>query len=208
MSSEPVAFIVDDDTAYSESLSVLLSTMGVKTQTFTSPIEYLEQFDPDVPGVLLLDVRMPMMSGLALQEQLNARPIYPSIVFLTGHAEIPTALRAMQQGAVDFLQKSASESELYEAIQRGIAHDAARRARYHRKCELKERFSQLNEPEKEVLELVLRGVPNKQIAAVLGVSRRTVEDRRSRLMHKLAVDSLASLVRLSVEADFQANRST
>jgi FixJ family two-component response regulator len=202
MSNEPVAFIVDDDVAFSESLSMLVSSMGVTTQAFASPIEYLAQFDPDAPGVLLLDVRMPMMSGLVLQQKLNAMPICPSIVFLTGYAEFPIALRAMQQGAVDFLQKTASESELYDAIQRGIAQDAAKRAKYRKKCELTKLFSQLNGPEKEVLEHVLRGVPNKQIASLLGVSRRTVEDRRARVMQKLDVESLAGLVRLAVEANF------
>lgn len=202
MTNEPVAFIVDDDAAFSESLSGLLSSLGVKARIFLSPVDYLEQFDPDVPGVLLLDVRMPVMSGLVLQERLNALPICPAIVFLTGHAEVSTALRAMQQGAVGFLQKNASESELYEAIQRGIACDAAKRAEYRKKCELSRRFSQLNEAEKDVLKHVLRGVPNKQIASLLGISRRTVEDRRARLMQKLGAESLAGLVRLSVEANF------
>ncbi len=203
MSDEPTVFIVDDDVAFSESLSVLVSSMGLKAKNYLSPIEYLEQFDPNAPGVLLLDVRMPSMSGLVLQERLNAMPICPSVVILTGHAEIPTALRAMRQGAVDFLQKTASESELYDAIQRGIARDAANRARYQRKLELDQLFSQLNPPEKEVLHHVLQGVPNKRIASLLGVSRRTVEDRRARLMQKLGVESLADLVRISLEAGFR-----
>lgn len=202
MSNEPVAFIVDDDLAFSESLSMLLSSMGVTSRTFVSPVEYLAQFDPEVPGVLLLDVRMPMMSGLVLQQKLISMPICPSIVFLTDYAEFPIALRAMQQGAVDFLQKTASESELYDAIQRGIAHDAAKRAKYRKQRELEQLFAELNNPEKEVLEHVLRGVPNKQIASLLGVSRRTVEDRRARIMQKLRVESLAGLVRLAMEARF------
>lgn len=144
------------------------------------------------------------MSGLVLQEKLNAMPICPAIVILTGHAEIPIALRAMRQGAVDFLQKTASESELYDAIQRGIERDAANRAQYQRTLELDRIFSELSPAEKEVLEHVLHGVPNKRIASILGVSRRTVEDRRARLMQKLNVESLADLVRLSVEAGILA----
>lgn len=200
MSNEPIVFIVDDDAAFGESLSVLVESMGLKTKSFLSPIEYLEQFDPDVPGVLLLDVRMPSMSGLVLQEKLNAMPICPAIIILTGHAEIPTALRAMRQGAVDFLQKTVSESELYDAIQRALVRDASNRAQHQKRCELNRLFSQLNQPEKQVLEHVLRGIPNKRIASLLGISRRTVEDRRARLMQKLGVESLADLVRLAVEA--------
>lgn len=202
MSDEPVVYIVDDDVAFSESLSVLVSSMGLKTKCFLSPVEYLDQFNPEAPGVLLLDVRMPKMSGLVLQEKLAAMPICPSIIILTGHAEIPTALRAMRQGAVDFLQKTFSESELYDAIQRGLAQDAKNRAEYRKQQDLTARFSQLNEPEKEVLQHVLHGVANKRIASLLGISRRTVEDRRARLMQKLEVDSLADLVRLAVEAGF------
>lgn len=202
MSDEPIVFIVDDDVAFSESLSILVSSMGLKTKAFLSPTEYLDRFDPDAAGVLLLDVRMPMMSGLVLQEKLNAMPICPAIVILTGHAEIPTALRAMRQGAIDFLQKTASESELYDAIQRGIAKDADNRAKYRRQLELADAFSRLNEAEKDVLKCVLQGIPNKRIATLLGVSRRTVEDRRARLMQKLQVESLADLVRMSVEAGF------
>lgn len=204
MSDGSTVFIVDDDVAFCESLGVLVSSMGLKAKAFLSPTEYLEQFDPDAPGVLLLDVRMPTMSGLVLQEKLNAMPICPAIVILTGHAEIPIALRAMRQGAVDFLQKTASESELYDAIQRGIERDAANRAQYQRTLELDRIFSELSPAEKEVLEHVLHGVPNKRIASILGVSRRTVEDRRARLMQKLNVESLADLVRLSVEAGILA----
>lgn len=208
MNIEPVVFIVDDDVDFGESLSMLVSSMGLMTKTFASPVEYLEKFDPAAPGVLLLDLRMPAMSGLLLQEKLNSLPICPSIVFLTGHAEIPPAIRAIRQGAVDFLQKNASESELYDAIQRGISQDADRRSVYRKKCELSRRLSRLNEAEKQVLEQVLSGVPNKQIASLLGVSRRTVEDRRARIMQKLGAESLAALVRLAVEGDFPQTRNS
>jgi FixJ family two-component response regulator len=164
----------------------------------------LEQFNPESPGVLLLDVRMPKMSGLALQEQLAAMPISPAIIILTGYAEVPTALRAMRHGAVDFLQKTISEPELYDAIQRGIAQDTEHRTEYGKRRELTARFAQLNAPEKKVLDHVLHGVSNKRIASHLGISRRTVEDRRARLMQKLRADSLADLVRLAVEAGFQS----
>lgn len=203
MIAEPTIFIVDDDAAFSESLSALVASMGLKTKVFSSPIEYLEQFDPNATGVLVLDIRMPKMSGLSLQEKLTAFPICPPIVILTGHAEVPTALRAMRQGAVDFLQKTFSESELYDAIQRGIARDSENRLEFQRNEDLRNLFALLTDAEKEVLEYVLHGTANKRIAAKVGISRRTVEDRRARLMQKLQVDTLADLVRLAIAAGFR-----
>jgi FixJ family two-component response regulator len=199
VSSEPLVVIVDDP-EFSESLSVLINSMGWKTKCHSSPEEYLQNADLSVPGCLILDVRMPNTSGLALQEQLAKLPNAPSIVIMTGHAEVPTALRAMRLGAVDFLQKTFSEDELYDAIQRAMAQDTKNRAERRRNQELADRFGLLSAAEKDVLEHILKGAPNKSIAAALGISRRTVEDRRARLMQKLEVDSLADLVRLAIEA--------
>jgi FixJ family two-component response regulator len=204
MNADPMIFIVDDDPGFSESLSVLITSMGLKTKCFSSPDEYLSQFDPTIPGILILDVRMPKTSGLALQEQLSKLPYCPPIIIMTGHAEVPTALRAMRQGAVDFLQKTFSEDELYDAIQRALAQDAKNRKMFERQQDVAARISQLTAAEKDVLEHVLKGTPNKTIASALGISRRTVEDRRARLMQKLEVESVADLVRLAVEAGLQA----
>ncbi|QDT71632.1 response regulator transcription factor [Lacipirellula limnantheis] len=204
MSAEPTVFIVDDDPAFSESLSTLIASMGARAQTFTSADAYLEQFDPHAPGCLILDVRMQRTSGLALQEQLSKLPLSPAIIIMTGHAEVPTALRAMRMGAVDFLQKTFTEPELYEALQRALLQDARARSEYHRKEAIERRFSQLTPPERSVLHQVLQGEANKSIAANLGVSRRTVEDRRARIMQKLEVESLADLVRVSMEAGVQS----
>lgn len=206
MSAEPTVFIVDDDPAFLESLSALIGSMGLLTKAFASPDEYMQQFDPDAPGCLILDVRMPKMSGLALQERLAQLPLRPPVIIMTGHAEVPTALRAMRQGAVDFLQKTFSEDELYDAIQRAIAQDVDFRAAYSRRGALDARFSQLSAAEMQVLEQVLMGEANKRIATRLGISRRTVEDRRARLMQKLQVESLADLVRLSVEAGIHPDK--
>lgn len=200
MSVEPTVFIVDDDAAFAESLSALVSSMQLKTKVFPSPEDYLAQFDPEAPGCLILDVRMPKISGLAVQEKLAQLPLCPAIIIMTGYAEVPTALRAMRQGAVDFLQKTFSEAELCDAIQRAIAKDAVTRAAFHRGADVAAKFAQLSPAEKQVLEQVLLGVPNKRIATLLGVSRRTVEDRRARLMQKLNVDSLADLVKLAIES--------
>jgi FixJ family two-component response regulator len=174
--------------------------MGLATRTFASPDEFLAQFEPSAPGCIILDVRMPKTSGLALQEQLTKLPYCPPIIIMTAHAEVPTALRAMRQGAVDFLQKTFSEDELYEAIQRALAQDEKGRAEYERRTSLKSLFAQLTAAENEVLHQVLKGAPNKSIASGLGISRRTVEDRRARVMQKLGLDSVADLVRLAIEA--------
>ncbi len=203
MSVEPFVFIVDDDAAFAESLSTLITSMGARTKTFTSADAYLEQFDPEVPGCLILDVRMQRTSGLVLQEQLSKLPLSPAVIIMTGHAEVPTALRAMRMGAVDFLQKTFTEAELYEAVQRALLQDAENRNEYYHKEAIDRRFAQLTPPERSVLSQVLQGEANKSIAASLGVSRRTVEDRRARIMQKLAVESLADLVRVAMEAGVQ-----
>lgn len=203
MSKVPVVFIIDDDLAFAESLSKIVATMGFESHCFDSPIEFSNQFDSEVPGVLLLADRMSDMSGLSVLERLNSRPLRPAVIFLTAHPDIHSALQAMRHGAIDYLQKSCSEAELYEAIQRGFAHDAANRAVYTQRRETALRFAKLNQPEKEVLEYVLKGMVNKQIATLLGISRRTVEDRRARIVRKLGVESFAQLVALATVAGFQ-----
>jgi two-component system, LuxR family, response regulator FixJ len=200
MSQEPTVFIVDDDGAFRESLSVLMLSMGYKSSTFASGDEFLATFDENRPGCIILDVRMPNQSGLAVQEKLTKFPLCPPIIILTGHAEVPLALRAMRQGAVEFLQKTFTEGELREAIQRAMALDAENRRLHLRKRGVAERLAQLTRPEREVLELVLAGHPNKKIASLLDISQRAVEDRRARVMKKVDVDSLPELVRFAIEA--------
>jgi two-component system, LuxR family, response regulator FixJ len=200
MNREPTVFIVDDDPAFLESLAVLVLSMGLKTQVFSSGLDYLNQFDSQAPGILLLDVRMPNISGLAMQERLSKEPLCPPIIILTGHADVPTAIRALRQGAVEFFQKTLSESELREAIQKAIARDAENRREHAQQSAILTRLALLTPPERQVLELVISGYPNKTIASKLGVSRRAVEDRRARLMEKLEVDSLPELVRLATDA--------
>lgn len=205
MSTEPLVFIVDDDAAFRESLSVLILSMGLRSKTYASGEEFLRCFDETQPGCLILDVRMPQISGLALQEKLSKFPLCPPIIVLTGHAEVPTALRAIKQGAVEFLQKTFTESELREAVQRAISLDTERRESHLRRSALLERFSLLSKPERQVLDLVLAGYPNKRIASALEVSQRAVEDRRARVMQKLNVDTLPDLVRLAIEAGLKVD---
>ncbi len=203
MNRESIVFIVDDDPAFLESLSLLVLSMGLKSRTFSSGLEYLEQFDPHLPGVLILDVRMPNIGGLTMQERLGKEPLCPPIIILTGHADVPTAIRALRNGAVEFLQKTLSESELREAIQNAIARDVENRRDFDCKSGIRERLELLAPGERQVLGLIISGCPNKTIASKLGVSRRAVEDRRARLMQKLAVDSLPELVRFAADAGMQ-----
>jgi len=206
MNVEPTILIVDDDPAFRESLAVLMSSMGLRSKTFASGEELLAQFDENVPGCLIVDVRMPQLSGLALQERLARYPLCPPIIILTGHAEVPTALRALKQGAVEFLQKTFSESELREAVQRAVALDAERRAAHRARTARERRLALLSKAERQVLDLVLLGYPNKRIASNLGVSQRAVEDRRARIMQKLDVDSLPELVRFAIEAGLEVDK--
>ncbi len=206
MSSAPTVFIVDDDPGFRESLSVLILSMGHKSKTYSSADEFLKSFDENLPGCIILDVRMPQVSGLALQEKLNKFSLCPPVIILTGHAEVPTALRALKQGAVEFLQKTFSESELHEAVQRAIAIDTERRSAHAKRRSLQQRLELLSRPERQVLDLVLAGYPNKRIASSLGVSQRAVEDRRARVMQKLNVDTLPDLVRLAVEAGLEVDK--
>jgi FixJ family two-component response regulator len=205
MSQESTVFIVDDDAGFRESLSVLMLSMGYKSTTYASGEEFLARFDENQPGCIILDVRMPNQSGLAVQEKLSRYPLCPPIIILTGHAEVQLALRALIQGAVEFLQKTFTEDELREAVQRAMAIDAENRKSHRRKLEVAEKLAQLSRPEREVLELVLAGHPNKKIASLLDISQRAVEDRRARVMKKVEADSLPELVRFAIEAGLKTD---
>lgn len=204
--SEPIVYIVDDDPAFRESLSILILAIGYRSKSYGSADEFLKTFDQANPGCIILDVRMPRVSGLALQEKLIAYPQCPPIIILTGHGEVSTALRALKQGAVEFLQKTFSEMELRDAVERAIALDAQRRQEHAKRQEILDRLAQLSTPERQVLNLVLAGYPNKRIASSLGVSQRAVEDRRSRVMQKLNVFTLPDLVRLAVDAGLKSDK--
>lgn len=204
MSHEPTVTIVDDDSAFRESLSLLILSMGLESRTYGDYQTFLDEFDQHRAGCILLDVRMPNMSGLALQERLKQYPLCPPIIMLTGHAEVPIALKAFRQGALDFLQKSFEEFELRDAIQKAIALDAERRAVERHREALSSRLALLSQAERRVLDLVVEGHPNKKIAATLEVSRRAVEDRRARLMQKLRVENLPELVKFAVCAGISA----
>jgi FixJ family two-component response regulator len=194
--TRPTVFIVDDDPAVLDSLRLLLRSIRVDAETYGSARDFLADYDPQRAGCLVLDVRMPEMSGLDLQERLKAMGSNLPIIFITAHGDVPTAVKAVKDGAVDFLQKPFRDQELIDKIQRAIEQDAKLRRLVAERSEISERISSLTPREREVMGLVVSGKANKAIAHALGVSQRTVEIHRARVMEKLGAGSLAELVQM------------
>lgn len=197
----PTVFVVDDDEGVRNSLRFLLKSVGLATRVLASASEFLEVYKAAQPGCLVLDVRMPGMSGLELQQQLNLRGAVIPVIFITGHGDIPMAVEAMQQGACDFLQKPFRDQDLIDRIQRALERDAHSRAALEQHSKIRERLEALTPREREVLMLMTRGKPNKIMAADLGVSQRTVEIHRARVMEKSGAASLAQLVRMVMDLE-------
>jgi FixJ family two-component response regulator len=195
----PVVFIVDDDEAIRSSLRLLLKSVGLVPTALESAREFLDKYDPAQPGCLVLDVRMPGMSGIELQETLNRQGAVIPVIFITGHGDVPMAVEAMQAGAFDFLQKPFRDQDLIDRIQRALEKDHASRAVLNERSLIQERLESLTPREREVLALVTSGKPNKVMAADLGVSQRTVEIHRARVMEKMGASSLAQLVRMIMD---------
>ena len=195
----PSVFIVDDDEAVRSSLRLLIKSVGLIPTALGSAREFLEKYDPAQPGCLVLDVRMPEMSGLELQEQLNRQGAVIPVIFITGHGDVPMAVEAMQAGAFDFLQKPFRDQDLIDRIQRALQKDRANRAVLSERSLIRERLESLTPREREVLDMVSSGKPNKIMAADLGVSQRTVEIHRARVMEKMGSSSLAQLVRMVMD---------
>src|SRR5690606_5564861 len=210
--ADPVVFVVDDDPSVLRALCRLFSAAGLEPRAFSSSTAFLEAHDPATPGCLVLDLALPGLHGLELQQALSdsggARPI----VFITGRGDIPTTVRAMKGGAVDFLTKPVNDSELLAAVQRAIDADRLARAAHIERDELLQRLASLTPREREVLVHVVAGRLNKQIAADLGTVEKTIKVHRARVMEKMAVRSLADLVRIAERlglppADGAANRT-
>ena len=199
----PTIYVVDDDEGVRNSLRFLLKSVGLVTRTLASAREFLETYKPGQPGCVVLDVRMPGMSGLELQQQLNVRGAIIPVIFITGHGDIPMAVEAMQHGAFDFLQKPFRDQDLIDRIQRALERDARNRATLAQHDRIRERFDSLTPREREVLTLMASGKPNKVMAADLGVSQRTVEIHRARVMEKTGATSLAQLVRMVMDLESQ-----
>lgn len=201
----PTVFVVDDDEGVRDSLRFLLKSVGLTTKTLGSAAEFLDSYNVNHPGCLVLDVRMPAMSGLELQQQLNVRGAMIPVIFITGHGDIPMAVEAMQHGAFDFLQKPFRDQDLIDRLQKALAKDAENRTELRQRDQVQSRFDTLTPREHEVLVLMVRGLPNKIMAAELGVSQRTVEIHRARVMEKTAAGSLAHLVRMYLDLNPQAH---
>ena len=202
MNPKPASvFVVDDDDAVRNSLRLLLKSVGLPTVAFASAREYLDSWHPAQPGCLVLDVRMPGMSGLELQEELNRRGAIIPVIFISGHGDIPMAVEAIQHGAFDFLQKPFRDQDLIDRVQRALAADHANRQSLAQRDVLRQRYGSLTPREQGVLVLVTKGKANKVMAGDLDISQRTVEIHRARVMEKMGAQSLAQLVRMAMDLD-------
>jgi FixJ family two-component response regulator len=198
---DPTVFVVDDDPAMRASLSWLIESVGIAVVTFATALEFLENYDCAKPGCLLLDVRMPGMSGLDLQAELTARRIRIPVLIITGYAEVPIAVRAMKAGAFDFIEKPFSDQTLLDRIRRAIAVDTEARKLAEERTAATERVRQLTPRERDVMDRVVLGKSNKLIAAELDLSPKTIEAHRKHVMEKMGAENLASLIRLALLAE-------
>jgi FixJ family two-component response regulator len=193
----PIVFVVDDDAAVRDGIRKLLTSVGLRAETFGSTGEFLKTNRADAPACLVLDVRLPDVSGLEFQRELREAGIQIPIIFITGHGDIPMSVQAMKAGAVEFLTKPFRGQELLDAIQEAIAKDRAALSDRTKMAEIRTRYASLTPREKEVMGLVVSGLLNKQIGAELGASELTIKTHRGRVMEKMAADSVADLVRMS-----------
>lgn len=194
---EPTVFVVDDDTALCDAISWLLQSVDLKIKVFHNGKDYLQQFDSQQHGCLLIDIRMPVMGGFELFEELNKRNNRLPVIFITGHGDVPMAVRAMQDGAVDFILKPFNDQVLLEKVQKAIALDKERHQKSADNGATK-RFEQLTAREKEVLDKIVEGKLSKQIAFELKISESTIDFHRGNLMRKMQVKTVAELVKLHV----------
>jgi len=197
----PTVYVVDDDPAMRSSLRWLIESVGLTVRTCSSAQEFLRTYDANDPGCLVLDVRMPGMSGLDLQNELQARKLQIPILIITGYAEVPLAVRAMKAGAFDFIEKPFSDQTLLDRIRAAVAQDEVARRRRTAREPVEARMRLLTPRERDVMERVISGMSNKLIAADLNLSMKTVEVHRAHVMEKLQAGSLADLIRLALLAD-------
>lgn len=191
-------YVVDDEEAVCDSIDLLLRSVGMSTRCFTDPSAFLEAYVPEQPGCLVIDVRMPGMSGLEVQRILNERRYSLPMIFITAHGDVPMAVEAMRNGAFDFLQKPFNDDELIRRVQKALEQDIRERAELERADELVTRYSTLTPREREIAMKLVDGCANKTVALDLGISERTVELHRSRIMQKMASRSFAQLIKLLI----------
>lgn len=194
---KPIVYVVDDDPSVRKALERLLRSAGHETKAFASALEFLEFAHPDAPGCLILDIKMPKVSGLELQDRLAEKGISLPIIFITGHGTVPASVRAFRAGAMDFLQKPFEDKELLDAVSRGIGKHRRARQEQNETKELRAKLDTLTPREREVFKLVVSGMLNKQIAFDLGTTEKTIKVHRGRVMEKMGAQSLADLVRFA-----------
>lgn len=197
-SGEPFVFIIDDDNDMRSSLELLVRSVGLPAEAFASAEQFLKDYDSGRPGCLVLDVRMPGMGGLELLKHLELKGFHPPVIILTAHGDVPMAIRALTRGAFYFIEKPFNHEELLEQVRHAIARDALHRSERAQRGEVEARLSRLTLREREVLDRLVNGESNKVIARALGISDKTVEVHRKRIMQKMQADSVAELVRMTL----------
>jgi two-component system, LuxR family, response regulator FixJ len=197
MLEQPIVFIVDDEPDVCAALAMLIRSMGLEVKTFQSANDFWAQFDPEVPGCLVLDVRMEGMSGIELQERLNGLDYHLPIIMMSGHGDVPMAVQVIQSGAVDFIQKPFSDLLLMDRIQHALQIDAQRREERRDRMGIKQRFESLEPIEREIMLAVVAGSSNRAIAKDLGLEAKAVEAHQRSIIQKMGADSLSDLVRMA-----------
>lgn len=204
MSTEATVFVVDDDEAVRRAVDLLLESVGLRAQTYASAEEFLERYDTSWPGCLVLDVRMPGTSGLALQEILVAKGVDIPVIFITGHGDVSTAVRAMKAHAFDFIEKPFNDQDLLDRIHEAIERDVRNRQERAGSAEVAERIAMLTPRERQIMTMMVDGKPNKIMASELQISEKTVQTHRTRVMVKMRAESVADLVKMAGKVSMDA----
>ena len=198
MNEDQTIFIVDDEKPVRDSIKFLMESIGLQAKVFASAQEYLDQFDDDAPGCLITDIRMPMMSGLDLQQKLSEKALHPPIIMITGHGDVPMAVSAIQQGAIDFVEKPFNNQKLLDIVYKALEIDAKRRGENTKLDDIQQKYQYLTDKEQQVFELVIKGHLNKQIAQELFVTQSAIEARRAKIMEKMQANNLSDLMRMGM----------